>query len=539
VPAAPVISPEERLTQEWKENNSVWIRANIDGSILTMFDVRKNVSPTLQSVRTAAMVNAKDAMVANYKAQTGAKSVIWEILPVPQLCDNQGRILPPEIQAEFKQKTDEETQRRLIADPRPGKEITTRAAMQSVRTEMALARRLSPDSWLLIPNYQLRERRWETLPDDVQAEFKQKTLAESERRLAANPGANRDQITGESLVAAREQTAQSRGQSPDEWEIANTESGDFFLRTVQWETLPPEIQAHFRRQSDEQLRNLVPTVERSTLKDLADDQLRLREAREKGVNLPPSMIKGRIDELVRREPDSDPLAFSASLEAQGITPREHRRLVSENMIIEYMRGEEMKPYSGQRDLTLARVSPKRIRERYEKVKADRFTAPAQPTFYSYRQLRLTPTSPAETDTSIREQAKYIQDEVAKGTPFADLVKRDFNKDPQRNNDGGSGSWYELGKLNEKVRDILTALPDGGVSVPIEFPRSDGRPDIFFIQRVACKPGLSGAVTRLEDVQDEIANELANEDKRASSNEFLERLGGFNGKYFHRHYDRPD
>jgi hypothetical protein len=209
------------------------------------------------------------------------------------------------------------------------------------------------------------------------------------------------------------------------------------------------------------------------------------------------------------------------------------------MIIEYMRNEEMKPYSAQRDFTLARVSPKRIRERYEKVKADRFTAPAQPAFYSYRQLRLTPSNAEESDVAVREQAKYIQAEVAKGTPFQELVKRDFNKDPQRNNDGGSSSWYELDKLNDRVRDILVALPDGGVSAPIEFPRSDGRPDIFFIQRVACKPGVPGAVTRLEDVQDEIANELANEDKRASSNDFLERLGGSSGKYFHRYYDKPE
>jgi hypothetical protein len=480
VPAArqPVRQPteDELLRQRWKIQNENWMRANVDGRITSMFDVRKRVSQIIQSAQGAAIQDAHKEVADALKLNPAELDVFT----------------PP-----------------------------------------------SPDG-TRGPSFQLRRKHLTPLPPEIQTEFKQKATADIERRLATTPGGiSREQAANEALIAVREELAKARGAKPDDWEIAQTEDREIILRAVQWELLPPNVQQEFARRADEKFRRIyLPNIESDTLKTISNDQLLIREARERGVNLPASMMTARIEEAIKREPDSDRTAFFTKLDNEGASLREEKRRIEEDTVADFMRREVLKhigdSYFG--DIERARISPKRIQERYEKEKHARFATPPTPALYSYRQIRLTPT-PGETDLTIREQAAHIVEEVKKGTPFTDLLKRDFNK--ASHSQDGAEIWHEATTISEKILNILTTLPDGGVSPPIELSRADGHPDIYFIQRAGHKPSVPGTFAPLETVQDLIANELIKDEKKATLDDFLDRLGGEHGKFFKRYYDNRE
>jgi parvulin-like peptidyl-prolyl isomerase len=478
IPAPVASAPEARRSEEadsyrnfWKMMNEDWGRANVDGQVLTVFDVRRRVSQFISAIYQSAMLSAKSEMAAAARANPAD----WDIWLPPRMGD------------------------RNPAFP-----------------------------------YLLRVKHWENAPEEAQKRFQEMVAAESEQRRVANPQAPLEQITGEALLAARDSIAQTLGGRPENWEIARADTGGVRLRTVRWELLPAPAQAEFRRRAEYSFEHRERlNVERSTLKEITDSLLLAREAREKGVAVSASMVASSIEERIRREPDSDRSAWYAQLQNEGTSLRQERRLTEEEMCVGFMRNEIVRPVGVAKDISRARVSPQRIRERYERVKDSRYTEPAH---YRYRQLWLTPADASETEATIQGQAQFVQKEVQNGKPFSEIVKLSINKDVGRDSDGGASLWYEAGKLNEKVLAILKELPDGGVSAPLDFSVPGGRPSIYFIQRVECRPG---AVSRLEDVQDEIADEIVSEEKQALVADYLERLGGADGKYFNRYYDNQE
>jgi parvulin-like peptidyl-prolyl isomerase len=271
-------------------------------------------------------------------------------------------------------------------------------------------------------------------------------------------------------------------------------------------------------QGDERLfEQRLNATEVQTVQDLSDQKLMLREFRERGGTLPAAYVNARIEERIQLQYGGDRTEYLNVLQRRGITPMEDRRFVEEDIILSIMRNEALKPSD--------EVSPQKIVNFYKENLDKSFKRTEQIRF---RQIRLTPGA-AENNADIQAQTRHIQAELARGVPFTELVKQNYNKDTRRNEDGGGNVWNEAGSLNEKVVAALKALPDGGVSAPLDFTQPGGRAEIYFLQRLEYRPG--GAVP-LEEVQDAIARELSEREQIKVLEEWVSRL---RKKYFVRYY----
>ncbi|MDR1496972.1 MAG: SurA N-terminal domain-containing protein [Puniceicoccales bacterium] len=250
---------------------------------------------------------------------------------------------------------------------------------------------------------------------------------------------------------------------------------------------------------------------------MSDQKLMLREFSERGGALPSAYVNARVEEKIQLLYSGDRTAYLNVLKQQGLTPMEDKRNIEEEIILNILRNEVLKPSN--------EVGPKKILEFYKENMDKVFKRTEQVRF---RQIRLTPGA-TESNADIQTQVRYIQSELARGIAFAQLVKLTINKDSQRTEDGGGNVWVEASNLNEKVVATLKALPDEGISAPLDFTQPNGRTEIYFLQRVGYRP--AGAMP-LEEVQDLIIREIAEREQNKAFEEWVSRL---RKKYFVRYY----
>jgi peptidyl-prolyl cis-trans isomerase SurA len=254
--------------------------------------------------------------------------------------------------------------------------------------------------------------------------------------------------------------------------------------------------------------DVPPGVDLQTIKDQAlqakIDQVLIVKEFYSGSNrraaIPAHYIDGEIKERIVTQFDNDRSRFLAYLRSIGKTEREFRQIVTEEMIVGYMRGEKRK--------SQAVVSPQKI-ENYYTQNRDRFY---QPDGVHLRMIKLSRVAD-ESQAVLNQTAETIMQKLRAGGDFATLA-REYSQESSRSK-GGDWGWIARNDLSEQFAGVAFALDAGQYSEPTQVGK-----DIFILY--VEEKRLAG-IQPLEEVRDQIERTLVTQMARETQDRWLERL----------------
>jgi len=263
--------------------------------------------------------------------------------------------------------------------------------------------------------------------------------------------------------------------------------------------LIPEIQRSARNEAD--FGHRLEELQDSIIQDLIDRVLIIKEFRkDEKRQIPSGFIDRRIADIQAEQFDNDRSKFLAYLRTRGITMREYRREVEEDIIYGYMRAQQRRSESI--------ISPVRIETFYEEN---------QDRFYQEDSvhLRLIQINRAAGETELQHYAR-ASDIVARfraGESFAELA-RQYSQDSRRTR-GGDWGWQKRSDLKAEFSDPLFELKAGEISAPVMTPEG-----CFILYAEARK---YAGIQPIDEVRPEIERMLLQQMGRQSEDRWLERL----------------
>ncbi len=216
--------------------------------------------------------------------------------------------------------------------------------------------------------------------------------------------------------------------------------------------------------------------------------------------VPASFVDNQIAEIQITQFDGDRSKFLAYLHSRGMTLKEYRQEVEEDIIYNYMRQQQRKSQSV--------VSPVKV-ETYYKENKDRFY---QEDSALLRVIQFT-RADGENDELLRAKAEAVIQKFRSGEPFSELA-RQYSQDSRRSK-GGDWGWTKRSDIRKEFSDILFGLKKGEVSTPIITPEG------CFLLYVEDRK--FAGIQPIDDVRDEIERILAQQMTRQSQERWLERL----------------
>lgn len=256
-----------------------------------------------------------------------------------------------------------------------------------------------------------------------------------------------------------------------------------------------------RARNEKEYAELVEEAYDSTIQSLIDRVLIIKEFRkDEKRQIPSSYVDNAIaDELAGRW-EGDRSKYLAYLRAQGKTQRDYRRDTEEDIIYQYMQGQQRKSQSV--------VSPVRIETFYNENK-DQFY---QEDEIHLRIIQLSRTQDT-TEAALTQRATEIVNRFKAGEKFEDLAK-EFS-DTMRSK-GGDWGWQKRSQLREEFRDVATSLKKGEVGqTPIVLPEG-----VFIVYAEDRK---YAGIKPIDEVRDQIERILIAQMSNASHERWLERL----------------
>ncbi|MFL6515334.1 MAG: peptidylprolyl isomerase [Chthoniobacterales bacterium] len=230
----------------------------------------------------------------------------------------------------------------------------------------------------------------------------------------------------------------------------------------------------------------VKEAREAALKDLIDRQLIIQAFKKESYQIPDHFVDQRMHEIIQEQFGGDRNTFIKTLEAQNYTLGEFKRLESERMIVQAMRGRNVK-----KDTI---VSPTKI-EDYYRTHRDEFTAKEQ---IKLRMIMIPAHSAGGSGSSTqRAMAEEILSKLANGGEF-DRIAQIYSEDSSRDL-GGDWGWIERKTLAPPLEKVAFNLPVGKISNIVEYSGN------FYILKVEEKKG--GTTRSLAEARDEIEKKL--------------------------------
>lgn len=238
----------------------------------------------------------------------------------------------------------------------------------------------------------------------------------------------------------------------------------------------------------------------TVIQDLIDEVLIIKEFRkDEKRHIPASYVDNAIDDDLAERFEGNRSKFLAYLKAQGKTKLEYRREKEEEIILNYMQGQQRRSAS--------LVSPVRIETYYNENK-DQF----------YREdgvhLRIIQLNRNEenTDTVIQQKINLITTRLKAGDKFEDLAKEysDTNKAK-----GGDWDWMQRSSLKPEFSEPAFKLKKGEVSEPVV------QPEATYL--LYAEDRRYAGIQPLDEVRDLIERRLIAQMSRSNQERWLERL----------------
>jgi peptidyl-prolyl cis-trans isomerase SurA len=236
---------------------------------------------------------------------------------------------------------------------------------------------------------------------------------------------------------------------------------------------------------DDELINKIREARQAALKDLIDRQLILQSFKKENFQIPDHFVEEKLHDIIREEFGGDRNTFVKTLQAQNFTLGEFKKMETERIIVQAMRGQKVK--------TNKTVSPIKIEE-YYKTHREEFTAKEEIKL----RLIMIPSHANEGGAAAQKaMADEIVGKLANGAEF-DRMAQIYSEDASREL-GGDWGWIERKTLAEPLEKIAFKLPVGKVSKIVEFSGN------YYILKVEEKRG--GATRSLAEAHDDIEKKL--------------------------------
>jgi peptidyl-prolyl cis-trans isomerase SurA len=272
---------------------------------------------------------------------------------------------------------------------------------------------------------------------------------------------------------------------------------DDIRREVQ--PLIPEIQrqSHNEKEFNEKLEDLQENV----VQNLIDRVLIVKEFnKDEKRKVPPSYVDNQIAETIISQFDGDRSKYLAYLRSRGISQKDYRKEVEEDMIYGYMRQQQSKSAST--------VSPVKIEAFYNENKEHFY----QEDSVHLRLIQFTRTAD-DTDDTLRAKTAEVVDKLAAGADFSELA-RQYSQD-SRKGKGGDWGWLRRPDLRKEFSEVVFNLEKGQHSAPLIIPEGGF---VLFVEERKHAGTLS-----LDEVRPEIERTLIQQGSRQATERWLEKL----------------
>ena len=266
------------------------------------------------------------------------------------------------------------------------------------------------------------------------------------------------------------------------------------LRQVQGEARTP---AEF----DQKMKELYLEV----LQSLVDRVIIVKEFHKKVEDkkfgpIPRSIIENEFDSVLLEDFNNDRTQLLAHLRQQGLTMREFRKRLQEQIIVSVMRGQMRRSQS--------EISPEKIESFYNENKIHFY----QEESVRLRLIMLKPIAEESPDL-LMQTARKIIDELNRGSKFSDLAQR-YSQDSRKDR-GGNWGWINRADLREELSEAAFDLDINQHSEPVQLGGQ------VFIMQVDDK--REEGIQPLLEVRERIENILVDQLARQAQQRWLERL----------------
>jgi len=310
------------------------------------------------------------------------------------------------------------------------------------------------------------------------------------------------------LPAARAQTTSSAAAPDDGLNmrfangiVAIAEDKIITVDDVRREIAPliPQVQreAHNEREFNEKVQQLQDSI----VQDLIDRVLIVKEFyKDEKHKVPASYVDNQISETIQTQFDGDRSKFLAYLRSRGISQKDYRKEVEEDIVYGYMRQQQRK--------SATTVSPVKIATFYNENK-DRFY---QEDAVHLRLIQLNREAD-DTDDTLRNKANDIIKQLKAGASFTDLARL-YSNDSRRAK-GGDWGLQRRSDLRKEFSDVLFNLEPGHYSDPLIMP--EGAFLLYVEER------KKAGILPLDEVREQIEHMLVQQSASLAQERWLEKL----------------
>jgi len=261
----------------------------------------------------------------------------------------------------------------------------------------------------------------------------------------------------------------------------------------------PALQRSAR--NEKEFNERLEALQDEIIQEMIDRVLIVKEfKKDEKRQVPSSYINNAIAEEQIRRFDGDRAKFLSYLRSSGLTYREYRMKVEDDMIHDYMRGQQRKNQNI--------VSPARVETFYNENK-DRFFQDDQ---VRMRLLSLT-RQPGDTDEQLIEGSNKIITRFKAGEKFEDLA-RELSQDAKRSK-GGDWGWQPRADLKPEFSKPLFELQKGQITEPIIASEA--------VYVLYVEDRKFAGIPPLADVRDQIERILVNKMAQDAEQRWIERL----------------
>lgn len=260
-----------------------------------------------------------------------------------------------------------------------------------------------------------------------------------------------------------------------------------------------EIQNESR--NEQEFNEKLEALQEDVVQNLIDRVLIVKEFyKDENRRVPASYIDNQLAETIITQFDGDRSKFLAYLRSRGISQKDYRKEIEEDMIYSFMRQDQAKSGST--------ISPVRIENYYNENKA-RFY---QEDSVNLRLIQIART-PDDTDEGMRAKADKIVAELAAGADFGDLARK-YSQD-SRKTKGGDWGWQQRSDLRAEFSDVIFNLQKGETSEPLITPEG------AFLFKIEDRKYAGNLL--IDDVRPEIERILTQQGSRKATERWLEKL----------------
>jgi peptidyl-prolyl cis-trans isomerase SurA len=264
----------------------------------------------------------------------------------------------------------------------------------------------------------------------------------------------------------------------------------------------PQLQKEVR--NEQEFNQRLEALQDDVIQNLVDKILIVKEfyktkEGQQQKQIPASYVDNAISENIITQFDGDRSKFLAYLRSRGLTLREYRVEVADDLIYGYMRGQQRK--------SMSIVSPVKVEQFYNENK-ERFYQEDEVHMRMIQFSRAT----GETDAQLLARINTAVARMSAGESFEDVAKQ---LSDTRRTQGGDWGWKKRSDLKKDFSDPLFVLEKGKTTGAILQP--EGGYLLYAEDR------RYAGIQAIDDVREQIERILIQNMARVSEERWLERL----------------